>query len=632
MNQKQFLLLLCFFYSAVVSSQSFDANIANIPDTLRVNAYSVVRDYVIEMNQSSTRVAEYKVRRVVTILNKKGQDAAIFSAYTDQFQSLTRFAGRIYNSAGVELFKLKSKDLKETQYSSMLGSDTKTRYYVCEYARYPYTIEYEWTIKIKNGLLVYPTFCPIESYNQSLQHAEYSINIPTSVDVNCKEQLVDRLPSTLLNNQKQCKWEVNQINAVVEEDYGPNLLSIIPRVYANPLKFEVDGYAGGQQTWQELGAWTHSLQNGLNQLPPQVISKIRGIVSGCSNDREKVAKLYQYLGETTRYVSIQLGIGGFRPMSALEVSQVGFGDCKALSFYLKTMLEAVGIPSNYVVISTKNERLFSDFANEQQTNHVILQVPLPNDTLWLECTNTELPFGYMHEGIVGHDALVCDENGGRLVRLPAYPDSLNLESYNVHVALSSNGQSAVSVCRTSNLLQYEFQSNFVKKDVNQQKDDLRKQISLNQAVVSDIHFKEYKTQNPSLVVNYKLDALYGHTNLSRLFIPLNPFRKPLYIPTKNNQRTQNICIERGYYDRDTINVVIPKGYVVEGVLPSIDLKTEFGDFTSSVIVRGDTVEIVQALLLHKGLYDKEKWNDFVLFCEAVKKHYTHTIVLRNGIL
>ena len=296
------------------------------------------------------------------------------------------------------------------------------------------------------------------------------------------------------------------------------------------------------------------------------------------------------------------------------------------------MLEAVGIPSNYVVISTKNERLFSDFANEQQTNHVILQVPLPNDTLWLECTNTELPFGYMHEGIVGHDALVCDENGGRLVRLPAYPDSLNLESYNVHVALSSNGQSAVSVCRTSNLLQYEFQSNFVKKDVNQQKDDLRKQISLNQAVVSDIHFKEYKTQHPSLVVNYKLDALYGHTNLSRLFIPLNPFRKPLYIPTKNNQRTQNICIERGYYDRDTINVVIPKGYVVEGVLPSIDLKTEFGDFTSSVIVRGDTVEIVQALLLHKGLYDKEKWNDFVLFCEAVKKHYTHTIVLRNGIL
>ena len=72
--------------------------------------------------------------------------------------------------------------------------------------------------------------------------------------------------------------------------------------------------------------------------------------------------------------------------------------------------------------------------------------------------------------------------------------------------------------------------------------------------------------------------------------------------------------------------------MVEGVLPSIDLKTEFGDFTSSVIVRGDTVEIVQALLLHKGLYDKEKWNDFVLFCEAVKKHYTHTIVLRNGIL
>lgn len=117
-------------------------------------------------------------------------------------------------------------------------------------------------------------------------------------------------------------------------------------------------------------------------LPSLAREKIKELVKDATNDREKVKILYDYLGQSTRYVSIQLGIGGYQPLFASEVFKTGFGDCKALSNYLKAMLSVVGIPSYYAGIKADGteKRLYPDFPNFNQMNHVILQVPLAADT------------------------------------------------------------------------------------------------------------------------------------------------------------------------------------------------------------------------------------------------------------
>ena len=160
---------------------------------------------------------------------------------------------------------------------------------------------------------------------------------------------------------------------------------------------------------------------------------------------EKIAAIYQYLASTTRYVSIQLGIGGLQPIAAADVNRTGFGDCKGLSNYMRAMLTELGIPSVYTVISTTNRRLLADFASANQNNHVILQVPLPNDTLWLECTNPTLPLGYVHHSIAGHDALLVGPNGGILCQLPTYADSLNTQVNNTLVTCQPDGSAKVEL-------------------------------------------------------------------------------------------------------------------------------------------------------------------------------------------
>ncbi|MEZ5148898.1 MAG: hypothetical protein R2759_17955 [Bacteroidales bacterium] len=53
-------------------------------------------------------------------------------------------------------------------------------------------------------------------------------------------------------------------------------------------------------------------------------------------------------------------------------------------------------------------------------------VPLANDTLWLECTNQDMPFAYLGTFTDNRRALAITDNGGVLVRTKSYEADSNL--------------------------------------------------------------------------------------------------------------------------------------------------------------------------------------------------------------
>ena len=629
-TKKLFLTIIAIVLIGSVSAKDQVKPISAIPDSLSQGAYSVVLDYAVECNvEASCLPYSCSFKKTYAVLNKHGQGDTGFVAYTDAFRSLKGFSGRIYDANGELIQKIKRSDLQSSEYSESLATDAEVHFYECNYGRFPYTIEYEWKIDYRDGVLSFPIFNPISAYNQSLQKASYKLTLPKYMEYNSKCVNVSK-PSITMSEEGETvvEWEVENIYAIEDEPYSTELSASIPCIYAEPQEFQYGDYLGYQSSWQDISAWSYTLLEGRNIISEKTISAIKQMTDTIASTRDKVKRVYEYLDETTRYVSIQLGVGGYRPIRSEEVEKSGFGDCKALSLYMRTLLKAIGIESNYVVISTINERLFADYPNVQQSNHVILQVPLKQDTIWLECTNPSIPFGYIHDGIAGHDALPASEEGSGLVRLPSYPDSLHFESYNAAITLKEDGSATGTVVRKSYLSQYEYLSGITDLDKTEQIDFLRKGIHFNIASISNVLVEEDKLELPSITVSYDLAIKYKTIGKDIISIRINPFRSASS-PRRGEKREQKIHIQSGFCDTDTIRITIPDNYVLS-TSPRIDsLQTKFGSFTSQIAVEDQEIVITQKRLLKQGVYSLEDYDQLVDLLDLTSKKYQNSFLVKR---
>ena len=389
--------------------------------------------------------AHYDVRCQIRVNSSAGLEAAVFSEFTDEFKKLSSFSGSI-TSGGKVVQKLRKQDVITQLQTASLAEKTYLNLYEPT-APYPFIVEYSYSLDYQKAIASFPSFSPVPDYDIPVRKATYTLSVPASIPIQYKasQEPVRRSEK----GREIYSWQMLNVPPTPMESGMPEWMEWAPYVYACPIKFEYVGTTGSQQTWKDIGQWNYDILPKDPVLPETLRQAVLSMISKCETDLDKVVSLYGYLREHTRYVSIQLGIGGYVPASPEEVARTGFGDCKALSFYMKQLLALAGISSDYAIVSTRRKDLLPDYASLGQMNHALLRVPLQQDTIWVECTNPSLPLGYCHSGIAGHEALLILPEGGELVRIgePAMQD--NGEASSIAVKLSSNGSATVVVQETA---------------------------------------------------------------------------------------------------------------------------------------------------------------------------------------
>ena len=424
--------------------------------------------------------------------------------------------------------------------------------------------------------------------------------------------------------------EVNDLPALNKESFTLPLSERMPLARFAPTDFSYYGRHGNLRSWKDYGLWEYSLIHGLDVLPENVCQELHQLTDGLQTPLEKVAALYKRLGKTTRYVAVLLGIGGQRPASAANVCKSGYGDCKGLSNYMRAMLKEVGIASNYTTISTVNRNLLPDFASVGQMNHVILQVPLENDTLWLECTNPELPMGYVHDGIAGHNAIEINEQGGRMVRLPVYADSANLMHSTLNIRIQPNGAADLTIRQETFYQQYEDHRALLKMDEKDRLKTFQRIVYVPQADISRLQVIESR-ENTQMVLDAEVRSnRYATQTGQRLFVPICPLHQGYSVPKTSAERHEDIWLANGYLDEDEITLTIPEGYVVESRPKDVRIEQPFATFTFSLQVEGNTIRVRNRLLRHAGAYDKALFPQLSEFYRTLSSTYSQKIVLKKG--
>ena len=590
---------------------------------------AVVEESVVDVVCDSRTHAIQNFKEVTTILNEHGADLATFVCSCSKNDKLTAFKGQVTDSSGRVIRKIKESELKQTEYSPYLAMDDYKLYFDYTPPVYPVTITYEWTIDSHDNLIEFPRFCPQTDCDVSVKKASYTLTASKELAVRHALLNINKTVNVSENakGSQVLSLELSDLPALKDEPYSRPLRERLPMAWFAPTDFTYYGTQGSLKDWTEYGKWEYSLINGSEALPDAVCQELHQLTDGLKTDREKIAALYQRLEKTTRYVAVLLGIGGQKPAPAANVCKTGFGDCKGLSNYMRAMLKVVGIPSNYVTVSTTNRQLLKDFASVGQMNHVILQVPLQGDTLWLECTNPQLPMGYVHDDIAGHNAIEVSETGGRLVQLPVYADSANLMHSKIHIQLDSKGAADVSLLQDFHNWQYEHYIPLLKMDEKDRHKTLQRMIRVPQAEIGRMDVRE---DGATIIVDAEIKSQrYATTTGQRLFVPICPIHNGYTTPPALPNRQEDIYLEAGYLDKDEITLTIPEGYEIEAMPKDQIVELPFGTFSFTVIREGCEIRIQNSLLMKSGTYDKSQYPQFIDFMKKISGIYSQKIVLKK---
>lgn len=621
------LLLVAFSFVPLFSQLYYPAT---IDEALKEGAHSVVRHEEVFFKVKSISEGTYHFKQIITILNEKSSHH-IFRISYDGDSKVGKIEATLYDAFGQKVREIKSNEIRD--YSSVssfsIYEDSRYKQLGVKHNSYPYTIELEYEMHVKGIHFVTFNSWVIQRFLQSVEYATYRLEIPSDQGFQYRQSNFDGEPTIEEEKGKKTyRWEVKNLLAKKRVPYGPKVFDILPVLWLAPEEFKYDQYKGSMKTWADYGHFMNQLIEGRTELPEAFVSELKTLVADASTRREKIDRLYRYLQTNMRYVSVQLGIGGWQPFEASFVSDKKYGDCKALSNFMYAMLKAVDIESYQVLITrgALNYEVRQDFTNTV-FNHVVLHVP--EEDYWLECTSSDLPPNYLGSDNINRNVLLITPEGGKVVKTPNLTAEDNQENHKVVMLLKPDGSVEASVKVFASGASHESYRRVEHRLSQEEKNQWLTRISdLPSFTIEDFTIEASRTK-PEAEVSYTLQIpRYAARAGKRLFVPLNAFNKWEYVPRMIKNRTQNVFIETSYWDRDEIILDIPEGFQVESIpVEEKRIKSLMGSYDVKVFQRGKQLVMNRAFKLEAGEYPAGEYENLRQFLKEINKLDAMKVVL-----
>jgi transglutaminase-like putative cysteine protease len=201
------------------------------------------------------------------------------------------------------------------------------------------------------------------------------------------------------------RWHYAAPNAIGEEVADVAPIDRDPRVF-------VSSFA----SYDDLGRTYAEMIAPALIVTPKIQALADKLTAGITDRRTQAERIYEWVGKNIRYVSIQLGVGGYMPHAADAVLANGYGDCKDHTVLLATLLKAKGIESNIVAINLGTSYTVPGVPSLASFNHVINW--LPEFKLYVDSTLGVAPFGALDFSEYGKPVVHAVESGNALHRTP----------------------------------------------------------------------------------------------------------------------------------------------------------------------------------------------------------------------
>ncbi|WP_026725901.1 DUF3857 domain-containing protein [Flavobacterium sasangense] len=631
---KKIFFLFIFLLSISIFSQENIFTTILIPKELTENANSVVRNQKIDVEIFSKKNMTIKKYKVVTVLNSKGLGNIDAIEYYDKSTSVKSIEAIIYNSFGKEIKKIKRKDFIDQSVADGFSVYSDDRKLFLDYIpiEYPFTIVYTSELETSNTAFL-PKWLPLDDFYESIENSSITIKYMSGLGFKYKEKNFNNYNISKQQDLNQITYRAVNIVAQKREELSPSFKNIYPSVLFGLDFFSLEGVEGNATTWEEFGKWRYkSLLSDNEEVSIQTQNAIRELVKDADSPIEKAKRIYEYVQNKTRYVSIQVGIGGWKPMLVSDVDRLGYGDCKALTNYTRVLLKTVGVNSYYTVVYGGEEKISfeTDFVS-MQGNHIILALPVATGYIFLECTSQTSPFGFNGNFTDDRYALIVKPEGGEIVKTTNYNDSKNKQIISGTYTIDATGNLSGFIQIKSSGIQYDVVYPIEKKSNEDKESYYKNRFSW----IKNLKIKKINQLNDKEKIEFTEDVemmaqSYATISNDLMIVPLNVFNRYVNIPQRYKERKNSFEVSRGFHDNDITQINFPNGYVIDGKFDNVIIESTFGKYKLMLDKENENFVLKREFILNNGVYDKSEYENYRKFMEQIAKSDNSKIILKKA--
>ncbi len=398
-------------------------------------------------------------------------------------------------------------------------------------------------------------------------------------------------------------WEMRNLAPIEREEASPSVLTLAPRIAVN-YSPAGGAAAGGRnfEKWSDVSRWYTELADPQAEPDDAIALRARELTAGAKTELEKIQAIGRFV-QNLQYVSIQIGIGGYRPHAASEVFAKKYGDCKDKATLMRAMLRAVKIQA-FPVLIFSGDRTYvrEEWASPEQFNHCIVAVRISDETqassvvvhptlgrlLIFDATDDNTPVGDLPDHEQGSFALIAAGDAGTLMRMPVTPPEANRSERQTEVSLSPDGSITATV-REQRIGQSaaSFRGAFRGLSRPQFQQIIERWVTRNAtgAKISKLEpTDEHAAGRFQIDVEFSADR-YAQSMQNRLLI-----FKPAVVSSGGSvslaepTRKHPVVLEAHAYT-ETVRVKLPAGFDVDEMPEGAKLESPFGAYSASYEVK-----------------------------------------------
>jgi hypothetical protein len=443
------------------------------------------------------------------------------------------------------------------------------------------------------------------------------------------------------------RWEVKDMPALILRDIPsrPPWGALAARM---AVQWGDAAVEGTDNQWRAIGQWTTTLEADRPVPSPEIAAYVQTLIADAPDFYTKLSRITESIQKDIRYFIVERGIGGLQANHAADIFRNRYGDCKDKTTLLISMLKVAGINAWYVPVDDRRG-IVDPQSPSLYGNHMITAIEIPPDVqdprlmaivkgndgkryLIFDPTNERTPVGNLPSYLQGGYGTLAAGAASQVIALPVLGPDANGTERKGSFTLAPDGTLTGLVDTThSGPEGADFRLNLKYSDDKERRESLETEIShdVPGVVLDSFQFVQPPALDKPLEVHYKLTApQYAHQAGPLLLV--RPRVVGSHVKAFDDKpRIVPIDLSATGHWRDTFDITLPAGYVVDETPDAVSVDFDFASYHSTVTAKDNRLHYERDYIVRQVELPADKAADFRKLENAILADEKGTAVLKR---